>query len=193
MLNEQILNCMYGRRAPDTLRGSIAGGSYDAVLEHHRAVVLLAEQRLFGSAFALIRPMLDGCLHGLWGIYLADDSELERFNIGRLTCPDSERTIKRLKSKDDGDMAVTLQRIHDEFWKPLSSYVHGGIEQVARRNAVEFIGSNYTSEEVTEILTVANAMALLAIMEIASISGDPTFINEINHISSSFVGNQCQY
>ncbi|MDE3118295.1 MAG: hypothetical protein KGL03_04680, partial [Nitrospirota bacterium] len=79
------------------------------------------------------------------------DDELERFAEGRQTI-NPVRTLNRLKKKDDGELTKTLQRIDTEAWEHMSSYVHGGYIQVARRNAIEYIGSNYSSEEIDDML-----------------------------------------
>ncbi len=113
---------MNGRGAPNGLRGNIAAGSFDAVREHHSSINLLIEHCLYGSAFALLRPMFDGCIVGLWATYLATDELLERFEAGRFTLS-PQKVITQLKSRDDGSYTDTLQRIYDQAWKPLSSYV----------------------------------------------------------------------
>nr|MBI3612888.1 hypothetical protein [Nitrospirota bacterium] len=177
LLSKEIYALIYGREAPVSLRGSIAGGSYDAVHEHHRSVVLLVEYQLIGSAFVLVRPMFEGCINGLWATYLATDDHLEQFMNGRLTVK-PVRELNRLKKKDDGELTETLQRIYTEAWEHMSSYVHGSYVQIARRNAVEYIGSNYPPEEIGDMLRLADSMAILAAMEILSLSKDQSFVEE---------------
>ncbi len=173
-----IASTMQGRKAPDGLRGSVAAGSFDAVCEHHRAINILMEQRFVGSAFALLRPMFDGCIVGLWATYIASDELLERFGDGRFT-PEPHKVIKQLKRHDDGSYTDTLHRIYDQAWKPLCSYTHGGRLQVSRRNAADFVGPNYTDDEVREVLTFSNAMAIIAAMEIPSLTSDQAFTDEM--------------
>ena len=185
LFSQEIYKVVCGRNAPSSLQGSIAGGSFDAVLEHHRSIILLAERRLFGSAFALLRPMFDGCINGLWATHLATDSELKQFEENRLTIKPPS-VINRLKKKLDTDYTGTLQRVYDQAWKVMSSYVHGGFVQVVRRNAPEFIGPNYTSEEIAEMLELANSMAVLAVMEIPNFSNDPSFVEEAMNVAKNY-------
>ena len=180
---------MQGRTAPDGLRSSVGAGSFDAVLEHHRAVIFLVETRHFGSAFALLRLMYDGCIIGLWATYVATPDLLELFESGRFT-PEPPRVLKQLKRHDDGEYAATLQRIHDQSWKILSTYVHGGHLQVSRRNAAEYVGPNYTDDEILDLLTFANAMATIAAMEIPGLTQDEPFSKAINAIVSEYVKTQ---
>src|SRR5207244_8373121 len=108
------------------------------------------------------------------------------FEEGRLTLSPAS-VIKRLKRKDDGNVTVTLQRVFDHAWRPMSSYVHGGISQVARRNAPKYIGTNYSPEEIADMLTLANGMAVLAVMGIPDLTNDASFVNEVNRIVKNYV------
>ena len=181
-----IASTMRGRKAPDGLRGSVAAGSFDAVCEHHRAINLLIEQRLVGTAFVLLRSMFDGCIVGLWATYVASDELLGRFEDGRFT-PEPHKVIKQLQSHDDGNYTETLQRIYDQGWKLLCSYTHGGHLQVLRRNAADFVGPNYTDDEVCELLTFSNAMAIIAAMEIPSLTSDQAFTDKMMKIVTHHV------
>jgi hypothetical protein len=47
-------------------------------LQHHRAIWLLKEAELYGSAFALVRPVFDAWLRALWINEIATPEEVER-------------------------------------------------------------------------------------------------------------------
>lgn len=173
-----IASTMEGRAAPIDLRGSIAAGSFDTVCEHHRAVNLLVQQRVFGSAFVLLRAMYDGCILGLWARYVASAPLLSQFEAGHYT-PAPHKVLKELKKYDDGSYVKTLERVHIQSWKVLSCYVHGGHLQVSRRNALDFIGPNYTDDEISELLIYSNAMAVIAAMEIPELTDDESFAMEM--------------
>jgi len=177
-LETGIALAMNNRRAPDDIRGSIAAGSFDLVREHHSSVNLLADRGLYGSAFALLRSMFEGCMVGLWATYIASNELLEKFQSGHFT-PDPQKVIKQLKSRDDGEYTDTLQRVCDQSWKTLCSYVHGGHLQVSRRNATEYVGPTYSEEEIQEVLTFSNAMVIIAAMEMPALTNDHEFSDEI--------------
>ena len=132
--------------------------------------------------------MFDGCINGMWLTYLANDGELDRFANNRLT-PEPTKVIKRLKRNDIHSSDI-LHRINQSAWQSMSSYVHGGYLQVARRNSEEFLGSNYSPEEVEEVLGLANWFALLAAVEITQLSNDPAFFDEVISIAQGYVGTQ---
>ena len=177
---------MHGRRAPNDLRGNIAAGSFDAVREHHSAVNLLISKRLYGSAFALLRSMFDGCMVGLWAFYIADYELLKRFERGHFTVR-PQNVIKQLKSCDDGNYTDSLQKIHDQSWEAICSYVHGGHLQVSRRNATEYVGPTYSEKEIQEVLTFSDNMVIIAAMEMPTLTNDQDFKNEITKIINTYL------
>ena len=188
-LAANVLAVMSNRLAPSDFRGSLAGGSLDAALEHHRAVVVLVEQQLFGSAFALLRPAYEACITALWCIYVATNHELDEFARGRYKL-DPQKVINRLKSKDDGDYTKTLQRLHSQSWDTLNGYVHSRNLAIQRRNAESFIGSNYDPEEVLEVLEFANTLAIIAAMELPGLTQDRDFEVKMKELVCEFVAKQ---
>jgi len=190
LLADRIIDAMSNRFAPSDFRGSLAGGSLDAALEHHRAVNVLVENRLYGSALTLLRPMYEACITGLWCIYVATDDTLQKFGAGRYKL-DPQKVINDLKRKDDGDYTKTLQRIHNQNWETLHGYVHTRNLAIERRNSDTHIGSNYGQAEVIEILEFSNSMAIIAAMELPGLTKDEEFetkiIEAINEYSTSHV------
>lgn len=185
-LSDDLYKVVHGREMRAGLRERLAAGSFDAVHEHHRAVGVLVEHQLYGSAFALLRPMFDGCLNGMWLTYLANDSELDQFLKNQLTLQPT-KVIKRLK-KSDIHSADVLKRIRQSAWQAMSNYVHGGYLQIVRRNSEKFLGSNYSPEEIDEVLALANWFALLAAVEIPQFSNDPAFFEDVIRITKGYIG-----
>lgn len=184
-LSDDLYRVIDGRPVRSGVRERLAGGSFDAVHEHHRSIGLLVQHRLYGSAFTLLRPMFDGCINGMWLAYLANDGELDRFAKNQLT-PEPTKVIKRLK-KNDVHSSDVLHRINQSAWQSMSSYVHNGNLQVVRRNGEEFLGPNYSSEEINEVLALANWFALLAAVEIPPLSDDSAFFNDVISVAEGYV------
>jgi hypothetical protein len=57
-------------------------GSVEIALEHHKAIWLLIERRLTGSAFALVRPLIDTVVRALWINALATEQQIECHRAG---------------------------------------------------------------------------------------------------------------
>ena len=176
-LSDTLYRLFDGHKSPSAKREFLAAGAHDAVHEHHRAIGLLVAEGLPGSALALLRPMFDGCVRGLWLRLLASNEEVEQFADEKYD-PKPDRVIKRLETIS-ATGADGLRRIHDEGWKAMSNYVHGSFRQILGRLGSGFIGSNYTDHEVDALLGEANWFALLSAVELAEITGNEALLNAV--------------
>ncbi len=147
-------------------------------LEHYDSIVILLNDRLIGSAFALARPLLETYVRGKWILCSATDTDIQKFLKGKL-----ERSFQYLVdeigkvTENEGDW---LQKTKHSNWKALNDLTHGGILQVIRRLTEEYIESNYPLEEqerlvvfaievdirtATELFALAERVPLLAELE----------------------------
>src|ERR1019366_6928229 len=65
---------------PDDYRTVSVIGFISILVEHQEAFLLLVMREMFGSAFALGRPIVEGMYRALWLNVCATDAELKRFN-----------------------------------------------------------------------------------------------------------------
>jgi hypothetical protein len=68
---------------PAARRYRMVFGCLDLAIEHQAGVSVLADQEFWGPAFALLRPLLDSVIRGLW-LASATDSDLDLFERGGL-------------------------------------------------------------------------------------------------------------
>jgi acetylglutamate kinase len=52
----------------------------------------------------------------------------------------------------------------------MSSYTHGGYQQIARRVKDKTIDPNYTDEEIVEVLRLSQAFAMMAFIQIVLVA-----------------------
>ncbi len=64
---------------PDDLRSVVVMGTLTQIIEHHEAVLLSIRKDKMGSAFALVRCILEGVYRGLWINFCATDAEIQDF------------------------------------------------------------------------------------------------------------------
>ncbi len=141
-------------------------GCYDQVFEHHIAICLLLRSKVYGSAFALVRPVFEGFVRGVWLKNSASDVELEKYYGDTL-----DLTFGQLLDRVEkylGFESGMLSSLKKSSWKAMSSYTHGGVLQASRRYTKEFIEPSYSDEEIIEVLKISGAFALLAFQQIAS-------------------------
>ena len=57
----------------------MSANCFDVSLEYQKAIVLLIENKLIGSAFSLVRLQFEAYIRGLWLIRCATEPEIEKF------------------------------------------------------------------------------------------------------------------
>lgn len=187
-LSDTIYHLFDGHVTPAAKREFLAAGAHDAVHEHHRAISFLVAEGLHGSAFCLLRPMFDGCIRGLWLLHIAGVGEMDRFVEGKYD-PKPSQVLKGVEKRELAG-AEALRRVYDEGWIAMSSYVHGGYQQIVGRLGVGFVGSNYSEEDVGALLEQANWFALLAAIELAEISANQSLVEAVIEVGHRYSDGQ---
>lgn len=145
-----------------SLRMDFARCAIDLALEHHSAFIRLVEAGEYGSAGALLRPILEASTIGFWFVYVAPLEMVERLSQDKQDNPVEDVPML-------GDMAKALvstfppiQGLVDGLkrggpMKWLHKYAHGGTPQLNRR-----IGSGWEEGEVVLSLIRADLFCVLA-------------------------------
>ena len=159
-------------------------------LQHHRAIWLLKDAELYGSAFALVRPVFDSWLRALWINAIATPEEIEqasrsqdelRFpsvtkmaaDIRPVYFAHAEWDTERAKIVDDWfnvfigpdpkDKGKADPRVTSSLWKVLHGYTHPGARQLARLFTRTEIKPNYSQLDIAQALHLTT-MALIFLM-----------------------------
>lgn len=128
--------------APCCVRHDFAVCSVDLALEHHRSIVTLIEAREFGSAVALLRPLLEASTSAFWLLYSASEEHVLALPKDS-TVETSDHDIPTLSKMAEallpdfpaikvlGD-ALSPKGNRSARW--LHKYTHGGTPQLTRRD-----------------------------------------------------------
>lgn len=149
-------------------RNRLATGCLEMALEHQRAVILLIANNLHGSAFALIRPLFEACVRGIWLSRCATETELKRFADGK--DPPSFGKLCTAVETLEGFEAGVFSLAKANSWRAMSGFTHTGIQQIVRRHTEETIESNYDEVEVLEAINFALGIGWLAAIAICEIA-----------------------
>jgi len=111
-------------------------------LEHAESFKILIASRNFTSAIGLLRLQFESLVRGMWILYAASETAL-----GKLTAELSEESQKRannlpmlsemidqLEKKAPKNVIDPILEFKEYSWKPLSSYVHGGLHDIDRHS-----------------------------------------------------------
>jgi hypothetical protein len=164
-LVERLALKIEGLEFPASDRNRLAAACFHQALEHHEAIVVLARRRLFGSMMALVRPMFEIYIRGIWLNLCASNTDLEKFQNGKLDRKFAE-LINDIESHDGYSVGV-LSDVKKSSWRAMNDYTHGGALQVIRRITPDSIASDYTDKQILEVLEFAGAVGYWATSEVA--------------------------
>lgn len=108
--------------------------------EHARSLKHLVAAGLYTSAAALLRVQYESLVRALWVFYVAKDSQIDLM-LAELTketakqaskIPMLSQMLEEIEEKAPHAPVSHLKEFKHYSWKPLSSYVHGGIHAVNR-------------------------------------------------------------
>ncbi|MCU0952027.1 MAG: hypothetical protein MUC68_13470 [Burkholderiaceae bacterium] len=164
---------------PATLRNRTAGACFAIALEHHEAVTVLAAQAppLYSSAFALVRPTYESCLRGMWLSHCATEEQVKSFSMD-CKVPDMASLAQAVENAGDLNRKQ-LSGIYAKHWSAFCSYTHSGGLHAQRWNTPDAIESNFSDDEVREVLQFTSAMALLAAIGVATLASNEVLAREL--------------
>lgn len=153
-----------GLEFPNEERTRLASSCLDVALEHQRAIVLLIANKLYGSAFSLIRIIFESFVRGVWLQMCATNDELEKYKTEKIE--KKFGTLIEEIEQCEGFKNGILSAAKTENWKHMNSFTHSGFSQSIRRSKEDSIEPNYTKDEIREVLNVANALGMLSALQI---------------------------
>jgi hypothetical protein len=129
-------------------------------LEHAQSFKILLAAGNFTSAIGLLRLQFECLVRGMWVFYAATDvavskltAELNEKNQKRAdNLPMLSEMIQKLEAKAPKNAVDPILEFKEYSWKPLSSYVHGGLHAIDRHS------KGYPSEILEQALKASNGV-----------------------------------
>ena len=165
-----VVNRINGLKMPDlpnSKRMQLASGCLHLTIEHGQSIVVLTQEKCFGSALALQRPLLETFERGLWLWHAATDDQVDA--AGRDEFPLKNGILNGLNKALERDGTSYMG---GGFWKRLCSYTHGGYQQIGARLTKEGLQSNYTFDEVKQVLRSSEMVQLAAAAGLATMAAN---------------------
>ena len=125
---------------------------------HHEAIIVLcSHERLIGSAYALLRSLIEVVNRGLFAGFIATPEQVEKIKQGKEPYPTFNKLAAQL---DDLFKTEGLFTGHaGEAWKMLCGFAHGGLEQLNRRVGENGeIGCHFKQEAVQRLLASSTSV-----------------------------------
>ncbi len=154
---KKILN---GNKYTDEEYSTVVVGFIAQGIEHHEALVLLTRSGLTGSAFALVRSVVEGLVRGVWFTSCASQAQVLKFRNEDKIDP----TFGEMSDAIDAQCGIDFfHDFKDRSWKALNSYTHTGILQIGRRFTGHELVPSYRDGEIKEMMRVSTTCILLLV------------------------------
>lgn len=156
---KKIANLLEDKVVGNNERQTLLIGYFDICMEHIQSIHILVNNKLFGSAFALIRPFYETYYRALWMLKLASDIEVKGIANGKFTFPGMGSKIKGLDSIYTG--TDFFEQLKKNSWSAMCDYAHTGQLQLSRRWKEDELEPNYKDGEVIEVIKGTEAILLM--------------------------------
>lgn len=174
---EWLRLAIHNRELPANNRVRAAGACLAIAQEHHHAIVVLLEERLYASSFALLRVAFEAYVRGEWLALCATDAAVGHFWKGN-DRPEIGHMLNALETTP-AFKEQTLSRIKKRTWTAMCDYTHTGGRHVQRWNTPEAIEPNYTTEELVEVLRFADIIASLSVLGVVTLMNDEVLAQRV--------------
>jgi hypothetical protein len=186
---EWLRQSIHEQQLPSNNRVRAAASCYAIAQDHHHAIVLLFENRLYASSFALVRLEFEAYIRGLWLSQCATTERVDRFISGKkCNFLETNKLISDIEINFK-DNEKTLSIIKKQGWDSMCAYTHTGGIHVQRWNTSEAIEPNYSKEEIEEVLNFSAMFGALETIGIAELGGLENFACKVFEKMDSMSGN----
>lgn len=148
---------------PNTLRADWARCAIDLAIEHHSAIVSLILHGHYGSAGALLRPLLESGACAYWFMYAADCDwvrDLDKTARGESTrdVPALDDMLKQIETRFSPVLEIRkgLKNNGPATW--LHKFTHGGVLQLIRRDDADL----WSEKDICTHLLCADIFSVVA-------------------------------
>lgn len=144
----------------DDTRTTLLLGFTDQIFEHHEAILVLLERHLTGSAFALVRSLIEAFFKVQWAAACAEDADVKKIATKRrFEFPGTEDMVKAIDEKLETD--GFFLNFKKNAWTAMNSYTHTGLLQLSRRFFGRRVEPRYAETECIEVIHVTTTAILL--------------------------------
>lgn len=156
--------------------------------EHAESVRILISTGNFTSSLGILRMQYDALVKAIWTLYAASDGTVIKLQ-SELTAetvkwadkmPTLSEMLDEIEGKAPAQAVGPLLEFKEYSWKPLSSYIHGGIHAITRHS------KGYPTELLSQAIRSSNGLQVMTGMMLVILSGDSSQSGKISKIQQRF-------
>jgi hypothetical protein len=167
---EWLRQAVHDKTLPANNRTRAAGSCYSITQDHHVSIVLLSDQHLYASSFALMRSVFEAYVRGQWLALCATDDQVDKYLHGKE--PPPINTLLTAIELTAGFSEKVLSRAKTQAWASMCDYAHTGGLHVQRWNTCESIESNFSEDEILEVIDFSEAISIMSVLGVAELAND---------------------
>jgi hypothetical protein len=168
---------------PDDPKTVVAVGFIDQAFEHHAALMVLIKHGLTGSAFALLRSLVEIMYRGVWIVTAASDHEVRRF----VEKDEIRLTVAALAEAADKACNIDFfLKFKKKAWEGMNSYAHTGLLQLGRRFKEQQLAHAYTDAEISQLISIATASILMLVRPFLAFHGHVEDAKKMDQLGEAF-------
>ncbi len=151
--------------------------------EHAESIKILLATRNFTSSLGLLRLQYEALVRSLWVYYAASDTTVKKLSSDLTVdtarkasnLPMLNEMLQKMDGKAPKNALEPLLEFKEYSWKPLSSYIHGGIHAINRHSG------GYPLELLVQTLKASNGVNGMTGYFLAILTGDPKLAKSIHN------------
>lgn len=156
--------------------------------EHAESAKMLISANNLTSAAALIRLQYEALVRAMWLLYAASEEAVSKLtgDLTRITADRANRLpmlgemLEKLQGKAPQEPVDMLLEFKEYSWKPLSSFIHGGIHAVHRHS------KGYPLPLLEQMLKISNGISIMVGMMLVILHGGGEQQGKIPKIQKDF-------
>ena len=183
-----MIRMLIHRPYDDSDRVRISKIMCSVAFEHAESFKMLLASRNFTSAVGMLRLQFESLVRGVWVLYAASDIELSKLNA-ELNNENAKRAdklpmlsamINKLETKAPKNAVDPILEFKEYSWKPLNSYVHGGLHAIDRHS------KGYPVQILEQALKASNGVNSMVGMFAAVLTGNQLLVKEVSRSYEKF-------
>lgn len=156
--------------------------------EHAESLRVLISTGNFTSSLGVLRMQYEALVKAIWALYAASENSIAKLqtNLNAESAkladkiPHLSEILVQLEGKAPAQALGPLNEFKEYSWKPLSSYIHGGIHAITRH------GKGYPTELLSQAVKSSNGLQVMTGMMLVILSGDSRQHGRISRIQQRF-------
>lgn len=178
---ELLEQLVISKKYTDGERDTLLLAYWELVSDFHRGIHALIQNEFFGSAFALVRPVVECFVRAHIALMGSED------DVKSLRDDAYRVNFKEIGPKIDAAFGIghLMEKfLNDRTREALHSYTHGGLQQLGRRFREGDVRPSYSGEETIEVIRVVTSALFMVTNLLTKHFG---FDDDWKHVTEMFV------